>query len=118
MWMIRSTPAPARTAFSILTSSSGLAPSPSSRLFVSMARMTAMTTSSRPIPAVPTPSQTPLPVISVSVTPKSAKTRPISAPASSSSTTGSSGAFARRTYVTHEVLPRVWFDSTIAVRKE
>ena len=64
--MIRSTPSPARTACSILATSSGVAPSPSSRLLVSMARMIAMATSRMPIAAVPMPSQTPSPVIRVS----------------------------------------------------
>ena len=50
----------------------------------------------RPMNSVPTASKTPLPVIAVRPTPKSAKTRPMRAATSSSSTTGSSGALARR----------------------
>ena len=64
------------------------------------------------------PSKTPLPVISVSPTPSSAKTRPISAAKSSSSTTGSSGTREWRMKPTHELLPRILVVSTIAVRNE
>ena len=48
MWMIRSMPSPASTAFSIFRTASGLAPSPISRLLVSTARIAAITTSSTP----------------------------------------------------------------------
>ena len=48
----------------------------------------------------------------------SARTRPMSAPKSSSRTTGSSGALARRTNWTQGDVPRISLDSTMAVRKE
>lgn len=40
------------------------------------------------------------------------------APKSSSSTTGSSGALARRMNSVQDIVPRVWLDSLMAVRKE
>ena len=52
-----------------------------------------MTPSSTPIAIVPSASNTGLPVSTVSPTPSRAKTSPIRAPKSSSSTTGSSGDF-------------------------
>ena len=59
--------------------------------------------------AVPTPSQMPLPVSRVSPTPNRAKTRPISAAKSSSSTTGSSGALARADELAPTTArPRIW----------
>ena len=63
------------------------------------------------------PSQTGLPVITVRPTPASAKTRPISAPVSSSSTTGSSGLREVRMNRHQLPLPFNGRDSTIAVRK-
>ena len=51
-------------------------------------------------------------------TPKSARNRPISAPESSRSTTGSSGAFERRMNPSHELLPRSGRASCTAVRNE
>jgi hypothetical protein len=54
----------------------------------------------------------------VAPTPSSASVRPVSAAKSSSSTTGSSGAFAWRMNATQPCLPRTWFDSLTAVRKE
>ena len=60
----------------------------------------------------------PSPVIRVRPTPNSAKTRPSSAPRSSSRMTGSSGCLAVRMNLTQLCLPRTWFDSMIAVRNE
>ena len=57
MWMTRSTPGVPARAASIARCDSGLAASPSSRLLVSMARITATATSSSPIAAVPATSQ-------------------------------------------------------------
>ena len=74
--------------------------------------------SSVPMKRVPMASKSELPVIHVRPTPMNAKTRPMSAAMSSSSTTGSSGAFARRTNCTQLSLPRTWFDSCTAVRSE
>ncbi len=97
--------------------SSAVAPSPISRLCISTIRMTAITPSSAPIIIVPIPSQIASPVSMVKPTPSSAKTRPISAPVSSSSTTGSSGLRDRRMNC-HQLLPPLsGRDSTIAVRK-
>ena len=62
-----------------------------SRLCISTIRMTAIDAEQHTDARVPMPSQTGLPVSIVSPTPASANTRPISAPVSSSSTTGSSG---------------------------
>ena len=59
-----------------------------------------------------------LPVMIVRPTPMRAKTRPMSAAMSSSSTTGSSGCLAWRTNATQLCLPRTWFDSCTAVRSE
>ena len=53
MWMTRSTPDVPVIARSIRSTDSGAADSPSSRLLVSMARVMATRTSSRPIAAVP-----------------------------------------------------------------
>ena len=61
--------------------------------FISLARTMAMTTSRAPMAIEPTASHRGLPVISAIVRPMSAKNSPSSAPESSSSTTGSSGAF-------------------------
>ena len=91
--------------------------SPSSRDFISIARMIAMVTSSRPIIAVPTASQRPSSVMRVMLTPNRAKTRPNRAPLSSRSTTGSSGALAVRMNCTQLCFPRTRLDSTMAVRK-
>lgn len=77
-----------------------------------------MQTSRMPIARVPAASHRPFPVTSVIETPTRAKIRPIRAPRSSRSTTGNSGAFARRTNCTQFALPRMWFDSLIAVRNE
>ncbi len=118
MWMSASTSGCALIASRILIASSGFAPSPTSRLAISVPRMTATAISSVPIASVPIASKMPLWVMIVSPTPRNANTRPISAAMSSSSTTGSSGAFARRTNSTQPCLPRTWFDSRIAVRSE
>ena len=76
-----------------------------------------MTPSSTPMATVPTPSHTGSPVSIVSPTPASANTRPISAPESSSRTTGSSGL--RELRMNRHQLPEPFSgrDSTIAVRK-
>ena len=71
-----------------------------------------------PMHRVPMPSQTPLSVASAMPTPSRARTRPIRAPKSSSRTTGSSGALARRMNSIQDSVPRVWLDSLMAVRKE
>ena len=78
-----------------------------------------MTTSSTPIAIEPTASQRGLPVTSAMIRPTSAKTRPISAPMSSSSTTGSSGDFELR--MNHHQLfsfGLTWLASLTAVRSE
>ena len=64
----------------------------------------AMTTSSTPMAIEPTASHRGSPVISAMASPTRAKTRPISAPTSSSSTTGSSGAFDVRMNC-HQLVP-------------
>ena len=97
---------------------SGLADSPISRLFISTASTAATQPSRIPIAIDPAPSHLPLPVIVDSVTAISAKPRPISAAKSSSSTTGSSGALARRMKARQLIRPRDWFDWLIAVRNE
>jgi hypothetical protein len=74
--------------------------------------------SSTPMATVPRPSQTPLPVTTVSTTPSRAKASPHSAAVSSSSTTGSSGAFARRTNAMMPAPPRAGRDSFSAVRSD
>ena len=99
MWMIDSTPSVPASAASIRRWASRLADSPSSRLLVSMARITATATSRRPIRAVPATSKYWLPVTRLRVTPSSAKARPMRAARSSSRITGSSGCLARRTNV-------------------
>ena len=83
-----------------------------------MPRMTATSTSSRPIAIVPMPSHMGSPVRIVRPTPVRAKTRPMSAATSSRSTTGSSGCFACRTNWIQFCEPRTWFDSFTAVRSE
>jgi len=113
--MTDSTPSPG-SAFWIARWCSRLALSPRSKDFISRARITAMTTSSRPIIAVPAASQRPSPVSSVIETPNSANIRPRSAPQSSSRMTGNSGALAVRTNSFQERSPRTWFDSMTAVR--
>ena len=97
---------------------SGLAASPISRPFISMARKMAMQQSSRPMAREPSASQRPLPVIAAMVTPKRANMRPTSAPESSSRTTGSSGDFVRRRKGHQLSLPRRWLASLTAVRNE
>jgi hypothetical protein len=97
---------------------SRLAASPMISEFISRPSTAATTTSSAPMSRVPTASQRPSPVTSVSPTPNRANTRPHSAAVSSRRTTGSSGAFAVRMYSTQEREPRDLFDSTIAVRNE
>ena len=69
------------------------------------------------MPTVPMPSHTGSPVSTVSPTPASANTRPISAPVSSSSTTGSSGLREVRMNRHQLPVPFSGRDSTIAVRK-
>ena len=88
-----------------------------SRLFISTIRITAITPSSAPMATVPMPSHTGLPVITVSPTPSNANSRPISAPVSSSSTTGNSGLREFRMNRHQLALPFSGRDSTIAVRK-
>ena len=116
MWITRRT-LPAVSSSTIVASSSGVAPSPISRLFISTMRMTAMTASRIPIISVPIPSHTGSPVIVARPTPNSAKTRPSKAPASSSNTTGSSGVRDWRMKPHHVTEPLILLDSPIAVMK-
>ncbi len=118
MWITRVTASWSTSASRIRWTTSRSADSPSSSDLVSNARTTAMTTSRMPMQRVPTPSQTPSPVITVSETPSSARTSPISAPVSSSRTTGSSGALARRTNSTQPRFPFAFSDSLMAVKKD
>ncbi len=116
MWITEGTSRLATIASRISRTCSGPADSPTSRLLTSVARTIAMAASRKPIAAVPMPSQTPLPVISVRPTPPSANTSPSSAPVSSSRITGSSGDLDRRTNCTQLALPRLRLDSLTAVR--
>ncbi|OLT15763.1 hypothetical protein BJF78_16135 [Pseudonocardia sp. CNS-139] len=109
---------PVSIADVIVESTGGAAPSPMSRLFISMIRMIAITPSSTPMEIVPNASKTGSPVSTLSPTPSSARTRPTSAPRSSSSTTGSSGTFDWRMNCHHVLSPLSGRDSWIAVRKE
>ena len=118
MWMMRSASGPATIACSIVSRSASLAPSPTRRHLVSMPSTMATSTSRVPIISVPIASNSGLPVITVRPTARNAKTRPRRAATSSSSTTGSSGAFAWRTNWTQLCLPRTRFDSLTAVRSE
>ncbi len=77
-----------------------------------------MTPSSRPMINVPTPSHFGSPVASETAMAPKAMRRPARAPRSSSSTTGSSGVFARRTNWGHVFDPFTFRDSTMAVRSE
>src|SRR6185437_9630217 len=72
-----------------------------------MASTAATTISRSAIEAVPMASHMPLCVISVMLTPKSARTSPTSAARSSSRITGNSGTRARRTNSIHDALPRI-----------
>ena len=101
MWMSSSTDGAVRMASAMASWSASLADSPMSRLFISVARTKAMTPSSRPIKVEPMPSQRPDPVMADRLTAIRAITRPTSAPESSSSRTGSSGAFERRMNCSH-----------------
>lgn len=118
MWITRVTTSPSTTAAAIFSTSSVPAASPSSRDLVSAASTIAMMISRTPIHRVPMPSQTPSPVSRAMPTPARARTRPTSAPRSSSRTTGSSGALARLMNWPHDSVPRISFDSLIAVRNE
>ncbi|CAB4811127.1 unannotated protein [freshwater metagenome] len=100
------------------TRSSSLADSPIKSPFISTASTMAMPTSSAPMAMEPTASHRGLPVTSDIVRPNSANTRPVSAPTSSSSTTGSSGAFAVRMKFHHVRPLRTWLASFTAVRSE
>ena len=77
-----------------------------------------MTPSRMPIAMVPRASNTAFPVSTASPTPSRARTSPIRAPKSSSSTTGSSGDFDWRMKPHQLSLPLSGRDSLIAVRKE
>ncbi|OIQ69409.1 hypothetical protein GALL_489890 [mine drainage metagenome] len=116
-WITEDTPGPTN-ATRIRSTTSRAADSPSSRDRVSTESTTAMITSRMPIPAVPPASHRPSPVASVMLTPPRASTSPTSAPKSSRSTTGSSGAFAPRMNATQDWDPRNRFDSATAVRNE
>ena len=67
---------------------------------------------------LPAASNRALPVSSARPTPASANTSPMSAPTSSSSTTGSSGTFARRMNDHHDSSPLTCLLSRTAVRSE
>ena len=118
MWMTRCTESPASRPDTILSSTGAETPSPISRLFISMIRMTAMTPSRMPMAMVPSASKTGLPVTTDSPTPSRARTSPIRAPKSSSSTTGSSGTLDWRMNCHQVRLPLILRDSTMAVRNE
>ena len=94
------------------------AASPMSRLCISRARNTAIVPSSTPIARVPMASHRGSPVRWTVITAPRATARPISAPASSRRTTGSSGCLERSTNRDHEALPRTRLASRIAVRME
>ena len=96
MWMRRRTWGVPSMAAWMRRRSSGVADSPISSPFISTTRMRAMVTSSPPIARVAGPSQRGSSSTTARVTPVKAKTRPKSAPRSSSSTTGSSGLLERR----------------------
>ncbi len=76
-----------------------------------------MTPSSSPMRTEPTPSQTELSVTVASPSAASAMSRPTSAPESSSSSTGSSGALEPRMNCGHDAPSRSGLDSWMAVRK-
>ena len=102
----------------IASRSLALAASPIRRLRISVASRTAITPSSSPIATVPAPSHLALSVIMATPTATRAMTRPKSAAASSSSTTGNSGAFELR-MKDHQLAPlRSGFAAVIAVRSE
>src|SRR5579875_1780253 len=117
-WMTRSIPGPASIAATIARCASGLAASPTSRLFISAASTTATAPRSAPIAREPAPSQRPSPVTVVTTSAMTAKASPVSAARSSSSTAGSSGAFACLMNARQLARPRVAFDSLMAVRNE
>ena len=120
MWIRRRTPSADSSAEVIRSTSSSVAASPISRPFISIARKMAITISSTPMLIEPTASHRGSSVKWASSTPPSARNRPISAPMSSSRTTGSSGCLDRRSHVHHEVseLPLLWAHSLIALRNE
>ena len=117
MWIMRSL-SPSSIAARIFAKSSGEAASPKIRDFISTARNTAIKTNRIPIARVPNASHRPLPVNRVRPTPKSAKIRPSSAPASSSRSTGSSGFFEVRKKRIQLCLPFSSRDSFTATRNE
>jgi len=118
-WMTRSIcGAHDSIAATMAASVTALADSPISRLFISVARITATLPSSTPTASDPAPSQRASPVIVVSVTPANAKISPASAAESSSSTAGSSGALACRMKLRRLRPARRRLVSAIAVRKE
>ena len=88
----RSTRGSAVITDSTFCTSDGVPASPMRRLRISLARTIAMTTSRTPMPMLPIASKRGSSVTFDSTTPTSAMTRPISAPTSSSSTTGKLGA--------------------------
>ena len=91
MWMMRRTwgvPVISACSRSMV---SGVADSPMSELFISVATTMATTISTTPMPSVPMASQTGSPVDADRLTPSTANTRPTSAARSSTSSTGSSG---------------------------
>ena len=116
-WITRSIPPPVSAA-TIESITRGAADSPSSRLLISTTSTQATLPSSTPIAIEPTPSQRALPVSAASPTPTSAKTSPISAAKSSSSTTTSSGVFECRMKPNQLSAPLTLADSMIAVRNE
>ena len=107
-----------RIASAMASWSLELAASPMRRLFISMARTTAMTPSNAPMAVVPTPSQNAFPVTTAVMTAVRAMTKPTSAPRSSRMTTGNSGDFERRMKRGHDAEPFTSRASWMAGRKE
>ena len=102
-WISRRTSGAPSSALTIRSRSRSDADSPISRPFISMASTMAMTTSSTPMAIEPTASQRGSSVKWARSTPVRAKNRPISAPMSSSRTTGSSGCLERCSHRHHDV---------------
>ena len=117
-WISLSTPSVEEMAARMAAASALVADSPSSRLRISTINTTAMAPSSTPMDSVPMPSHTGALKTVATVTATRANTRPIMAPRSSSSTTGSSGVLDRRMKEVQVAEPRTRFDSTMAVLNE
>ena len=104
MWITLRTCGDPVSAAVIASTFSGDADSPTSSPFISMARVMAMTTRRTPMAIEPRASQRGSSVKWARSTPARAMNRPISAPMSSSSTTGSSGDFSVRMNRHHDLL--------------